>query len=251
MAAGCVGGVEDEDDLATYGYIDRLKYDLANSYYWSGHFVKDYIFFVMQWHPLLGVFMCHPNHPWTKLRRVWMLLISAALTFIPSIIIVKNTEAFVSHEKMRLIDTGISEANAEITAKALGATTQTIATLFWVTLPDTIIGVVLYQLAIAETRVCPCCPCKEGLKSCARQLMKGGICVALLLVVISLGGANFVLGGLADNLTMEYLQPLIVGKLYSYLFWFPMWIFLPCQLGFLSLWFAESKALAKERGGAE
>merc|ERR1719203_757126 len=40
----------------------------------------------------------------------------------------------------------------------------------------------------------------------------------------------------------QMTRPLLMGQLYSQAIWFPLWFFLPCQLGFLSLWRAERKA---------
>jgi len=234
MATGCVGGIEEEDPQSC-PYIYRLKYDLANSYWWSGNLVKDYFFFVMQWHPLLGIFMCHPNHPWTKLHRFYMLLISAGITFPMACVAFKAGEEAAANAPE-----GAEEVAREGAVKFL--------TIFGVTLPDTIIGVILYQLAIAETR-CGCCPAAIP---CAKALMKYGLYIACFFVVINLSIGYFIIGGDDSDHTLEdALQPLITGKVWSWATWFPLWIILPCQLGYWSLWSYEDKLEASKRTSTE
>merc|ERR1719464_2229664 len=52
---GCGSGVSAEEP-----YYNRLRSDLANSYYWSGNMGMDYVFFCCQWHPILGILFSHP-----------------------------------------------------------------------------------------------------------------------------------------------------------------------------------------------
>jgi len=225
MAVGCVGGVEDNPEVCPFIY--RLHFDLANSYHWSGNFVKDYFYFVMQWHPLLGILMCHPNHPWSKLTRFAMFMLSAGLTFIPSCVITNIAAATES----TLVGTDANDPNA---SHATSKGTEMILTLLFVTLPDVILGVFLYQLAIAETR-CASCPCCIPI---GKSIMKYSLIIAAVVVAINVSIGLAMLGG---NPPVDALITLAKGKVFSYITWFPLWVVLPCQLGFVSLWNSEKK----------
>lgn len=231
MGVGCL----EDDDPRKSTYINRLKFDLANSYYWSGSMIKDYFYFVMQWHPVLGVLMCHPDHPWTKLDRFCMLLISAGLTFIPSCGISKGCDRFTGVEHLANGTLANTEGDTAA-AEAANTACSTASLLLFVTIPDTVIGVLLYQLAIANTR----CP------SCAdfwRAVMKCCVGCSFFLVLVT-GAIGMVM--LDGEPPREAIMIMAKGKLYSWVvIWFPMWILLPCQLGFLSLWCAERKAAAR------
>jgi len=211
MACGCCGGAP-----ADAPYIQRLRSELANSYYWSGSCIKDYLFFVCNWHPMLGMLFCHPNHPWTKTERVLMFAISLAISIIPSAVIASS----------------VSNAAA-----------STSATLLFVTLPNIIVGVVLYQLSIADTRqACVfCVPCLKLFKNCC-------MCFTLVIGLAATGISYTIMT--SENEHPEWdrmVRPLIMGQVYSAVTWFPLWLLIPCQLGFLSLWCAESKALNADK----
>lgn len=247
-ATGCMGG-EDETP-GQCGYIKKLKFDLANSYYWSGNFVRDYFFFVMQWHPLLSIFMCHPNHPWTKEQRFWMFLISAGLTFIPSCAISK---VFEGGPDVAVLETTTpafavdGAAPVSATQAVVGAAQQgsiVVATILFVTIPDTILGVILYQLAISETR-CGACPMCIPVGKC---VMKYTLVIAFVVC-----GVNFAIGMafLQGHPPVEALEVMCYGKLWSYGTWFIIWLLLPCQLGFISLWTYERKEEARKESAAE
>jgi len=244
-ATGCIGG-EDEDPNKC-GFIRKLKQDLANSYYWTGNFVRDYFFFVMQWHPLLGILMSHPNHPWTKMDRFWMFMISVGLTFVPSCAISKMTvgdpDAVVETTTTLLpgaalsgsVDVNVAILEGEEALKQGGSWLSLKAlTLMFVTVPDVIIGVILYQLAIAETR-CGSCPCCIPFGKC---LMKNTLVFAFIICGINFGIGWSFLGGAPPIRALEVMAE---GKVWSYLTWFIIWMLLPCQLGFISLWTYERK----------
>mmetsp|Transcript_27855 Transcript_27855/g.58966 ORF Transcript_27855/g.58966 Transcript_27855/m.58966 type:complete len:255 (-) Transcript_27855:103-867(-) len=210
VACGCCGGAPSDAP-----YIQRLRSELANSYYWSGSFVKDYFFFVCNWHPMLGMLLSHPNHPWTKTERFLMFLISLSISIIPSAVIASSIEQ---------------------------AAVTTTATITLVTIPNIIVGVVLYQLSIADTRqACVfCIPCLSMCKTCC-------MCSTLFIGLASTGISYLIMTSESKNPHWEeMLNPLIMGQVYSQITWFPLWIVLPCQLGFVSLWCAEKKELTEE-----
>merc|ERR1740121_3364315 len=214
MAWGCCGGAPPDAD-----YINTLRSELANSYYWSGSCIKDYIFFVCQWHPLIGIFLSHPNHPWTKRERVLMFLCSLALTLVPSAMIA----AFLHDKGVRHV-------------------LKVLLTLILVTLPDTIFGVVLYQLSVADTKCPLCAACTKSLEGCLMTviLIVGALSTILSSTILGAVGANW----------FDLLQPLIMGKLYSYATWFPIFLLLPC-IGFALVWRGERNALMTSDGGSD
>jgi len=223
MKYGCQDYAEPPDD-----YIVTLEWDLANTYYWSGHFCQDWIFFVCQWHPLLGILLCHPYHPWTKADRLKMFIISTALTMIPAIAVSK------------WVANNLPEDN-----EAARKTATKIGTLLFVTIPDIIIGVVLYQLSIANTR-CPVCSCWESISKFCNNCF---LCIGLT----SCGISYLMLKDHPNDL-LEALKPLAYGKGYSLATWFPIWYLLPC-VGYWLVWRGErleaEKALNNNAPGVE
>jgi hypothetical protein len=193
-------------------YIHRLRSDLANTYYWSGDALKDYAFFVANWHPLLGMFLCHPNHPWSKGQRFLMFLISLSVTMVPSAMI-----ASTLHHGSVL----------EIGEKLL--------IILCVTIPDTLFGVILYQLSVADTK----CPL---LAPCIRTLEKCLVFITLTIGVLATLMSSIILSAVGADWN-ALLQPLVLGKVYSYLTWFPIFLVLPL-IGFALVWRSERNALA-------
>lgn len=204
LAFGCCGAVSEDE-----GYINTLRSDLCNSYYWTGNCLIDYIFFCAQWHPLLGIIFCHPNHPWSKLERIVMFLIAAEITMIPSACIARSSDDDV----------------------------EQIFIIVFVTLPNLLAGVLLYQLSIADMRcpnLCGLC-CKWTSRFCFVVLfLFGAMATILSYAILHRDGHNDL---------KKIIQPWIIGQLYSLATWFPLWIIIPCQVGFLSLWCAEKDAV--------
>jgi len=200
----------------TCPYILRLERDLANSYYWSGNFCQDYFFFVANWHPIISILVCHPNHPWTKLTRFQMLIISVAITMVPSAVI-----------------------TAYLSGHQYGGALRFVVILTFVTVPDVVYGVVLYQLAIGKTRCFG-----QFLERCWSAAQYCCMVWVIIFVLFSLGICIAILHAV-DLQVGPLLLPLLEGRLYSAVIWFPMWIFLPCQLGYLSLWYYEQKEAQK------
>jgi len=197
-------------------HIHRLRSDLVNTMYWTGEVSKDYLFFVANWHPLLGMFLCHPNHPWSKRDRFLMFLISLALTLVPSAML-----AALLHRG------GVLQVG------------EVLATLAFVTLPDTVIGVLLYQLSTLDAK-CPLfATCVSGLQGCLAV-------VTLVIGVLSTIVASTILSAVGAH-DFALIQPLIMGKLYSYATWFPIFLLLPC-IGFAWAWRGERKGLMATEG---
>jgi len=215
MDMGCMGESEEKKE----DYIIRLRYDLANTYLWSGNFFKDYVFFIANWHPILGILLCHPQHPWGKRERLQMTLISLFLTMPMSVFIAKR---------------------AQIDQLSSGAVTG--LTLFFVTIPDTIIGIVLYQLSIAHTR----CPSFAG---CLNIVNRCCLNCFLVIGILSSVFCYFQLQGTGIH-WVEAFEPLLIGKVYSYATWFPLWFLLPC-MGYLHQWYSEYKDAARAQRNQE
>mmetsp|Transcript_52709 Transcript_52709/g.112747 ORF Transcript_52709/g.112747 Transcript_52709/m.112747 type:complete len:262 (-) Transcript_52709:58-843(-) len=205
IAMGCAGEVPPDAP-----YYKRLRHDLVFSYYFSGHIVTDFIFFVANWHPLLSILLCHPNHPYTKWDRVMALVITLAMSIVPSACIASS----VSNLAM---------------VKTL--------TILWVTLPATAISLFLSQLSFMGAR-CPSCA------NCCIMIQTSCTFFALAIAAISSAIGYLIMTG--ENKTPDWhamLHPIIVGQIQSWILWFPINYIMPCQVGFHSLWFAESRAV--------
>mmetsp|Transcript_3631 Transcript_3631/g.9935 ORF Transcript_3631/g.9935 Transcript_3631/m.9935 type:complete len:269 (-) Transcript_3631:97-903(-) len=209
---GCGDGVPKDAP-----YFNRLKSDLANSYYWSGNFVTDYFFFVANWHPVIGMLFCHPNHPWSKAVRTEMFIISLSITLVPS--------AFI----------GSQFTDEESWASSLLKTPLIVG---FVTIPDIVVGVILYQVVIADTR-CPnlCGTCLDATKKCC-------ICWVGAFAILAAVICFFIMEASPAPWT-KLLIPLVEGRAWSFLTWFPIWLILPCQLGYLDLWCYERRAASR------
>lgn len=198
-------------------YRNTLRYDLAMSYYWSGNFLFDFVFFVCQWHPILGIFLCHPNHPWSKMKRLSMYIISLELTMVPTMALTVREE----------------DDNWEWIFS-------------FVTVPNLILGLVLYQLSIARIR----CPntCGKFFKYCSLCCRVSMLVVGLLL---SLGCFYVVAHTEKGQPWFDMIFPLLLGQLYYQFTWFPLWILMPCKLGFISLWCQERRAAQQAKAAGE
>lgn len=218
-----------------HGYHVQLYKSLANDYYWSGNCFFDWIFFVLQWHPLLGVFFCHPAHPYSKRERIAVLIFECAATLLPSALLVLCSEAA---EKGGIVD----KDHEEKLSHGL--------ILVCVTLPVAIVELLLYQLAIVDVYIkdrdlIPSWRiddyCLTGLAIIARGIfccfvsmtIFYAVFVAMLSDIIMLSTGHPV-GAL--------LHPFVVSRLQSWILWFFIWTFLP-YLGFISAWSKERREM--------
>jgi hypothetical protein len=115
------------------------------------------------------------------------------------------------------------------------AVAMKLLTILLVTIPDTIFGLLLYQLSIADTRwFCRPCICLwKGIQKCL-------FCIAFFI-----GGFSTLIcyNILQENGVTHWdkmLKPLVTGLGVSYVTWFPLWLIIPCGLGFLSNWCDEN-----------
>lgn len=211
LAYGCQDYSE-----APMQYINTLKSDLANTYYWTGHCGQDYMFFICQWHPFIGMFLSHPYHPWSKRERIQMFLISLACTLVPSVAIAKKAHDAVGG--------GLEKGM------------QTVLTIFFITIPDTIIGVVLYQLSIMDTRCPICADCWKWINFVLMNCS--------LIFWFAASGVCYLMLKDTEIDFVKAISPLFMGKLYSGLTWFPIWFLMPC-VGYILVWRSEKFALEK------
>lgn len=190
----------------------RLQYDLANSYYWSGQQCVDLVYFYMQWHPILGLFLSHPNHPWSKRERVVQLVVSMLFS-LPA---TAAMAAITTSEDFPML--------AKISNKVLA--------LVLITIPNCLGGVLLYQFSVAGA-ACPQCKC---LFRCLHN------CCVLVMLALAFVGCTFsLIFLLSEPNLVDPFRPLFNGLMLYWLLWFPLWLFVPCQLGFCSLWNVESE----------
>jgi hypothetical protein len=210
-------------------HCNTLAYDLAQSYYFAGNMCQDYMFFCRNWHTLLGIFMCHPAHPWSKRERLLMFIITVEITMIPA--------------------AAISKLATEDSLELHSQSGYNHLTFTFVTIPNIIVGIILYQVAVADFR------CPNAFGCCLRALRGCCFCGAIaygvfasLACCLILVGANQEMG--EDDWRRAFAH-LMRGQFYSWVLWFPIWFFMPCQFGFLSLWCAEKrKAKSGQNGDA-
>jgi len=210
MRWGC-SRAEDPEDCPCF---HRLRKDLATSYYWSGQCGRDYLYFVTQWHPFLGVFLCHPNHPWTKFSRFLMLLASLAFTMVPSAAVADDFGQCTQHSP------GHDEN--------LGYWMEKFYVLIWVTIPDCFFAQVLYRLSVMPI-YCWCRFCPRLFTFIARINICGVLLFGALTSVMSYTIKR-------DAAWACLLEPICFGKIMSWLAWFPLFLLVPCKVGFISLW---------------
>lgn len=221
-------------------FINTLKYDLANTVYWSGSLCKDCFFFICNWHAWVGLLMCHPNHPWKKLDRAMMQLISLAICLIPSAFI-----AATADHAIKELDEDPKYDGDDVAAVALKAAAKNtilagvpLLTIVFVTIPNTIYGMIMYQVAIADTR-CPHCACFWI--QCKRVLWCWTLSSGIICSIIAFCIVTAIAGSDADWSLM--LNPLLMSQVESAVIWFIILLPMPCGIGFWSRWHNEKKVL--------
>merc|ERR1712113_1167089 len=158
-----------------------------------------------------GMFFCHPDHPWTKKERFLMFLISLAVTLVPSAMLAAG-----------LHHGGLLQYGEKLLV------------IVFVTIPDTIFGVILYQLSVVHTKCPLCAPLFKAIKGCLF-----GVTLTVGIAMTSL--SSLILNGVGAEWG-ALLRPLLLGKLYSYATWFPIFLLVPC-IGFALVWRAERRVL--------
>jgi len=218
-----------------------LRRDLATCYYWSGNFCKDLIFFISNWHPLLGICLCHPYHPWSKPDRVATFIFSCALTMLPSSILIYTGNLIGQTEAAN----GIDPSTATIGPKLM--------IFLFITLPIMVWEILLYWVAVLEMYfqsrhlgtvndyhinldcVAWCLRCVKRCCLCEALCASAIVSVLSLFVMLASGAP-----------VSDLLRPFWISRLQSWIFWFILWFFLPWPLGFLFVWLDERK-IAREK----
>lgn len=200
--------------------LPRLERDLANSYYWSGNVCKDYAFFIANWHPLLGICLCHPAHPWTKKQRFIMLMVTISGTTVPT---------------ARLLQ-GLDPED-----ETLKVTTY-LNIFIHITLPVMLWESTLYRLTVLDLYCkgrrnvfCRLCVC------IVRCLRRCCFWTALFFSGVMLVASSLILGSSSDQGAMvDVIRPVGVSCAQSWIFWFPIWMALP-YIGFAHYWCIERR----------
>lgn len=213
MECGC--NCQQENARGDRGQVGRLGRDLVGSYYWSGNCCKDYFFFIANWHPLLGIFLSHPAHPWSKVERFATFFVSCSLSMLPSAMMARELRD----------DPMIN---------------PTYATFVAVTVPVMIWEIALYWINIGDIfckgrgGVCDCMSrCFRCFKNCCLCF---SVLFSLLVLFVSYRWAS------NNNINIQgVVHPFLVSRVQSWVLWFPLWTFLPC-LGFLWGWCSEKSA---------
>mmetsp|Transcript_20543 Transcript_20543/g.57048 ORF Transcript_20543/g.57048 Transcript_20543/m.57048 type:complete len:252 (+) Transcript_20543:134-889(+) len=199
----------------------QLSQDLLSLTCWSGDFCRDYRFHVRNSHPLLGAFLCHPAHPYSKIERAAVLCFTSGLTIAGSAVI-----TFRANES----DTKIVDELSPVLI------------LFLVTVPVSIVQTVIEQVAVLDSRFQGCG--LEPLAWCA--FLAGFACTACVLfatgVVLLISFVWLLPGGRALEVL---IYPVVVSRLQSWLLWFLPDMFMPC-FGFYSCWHSENRSRQKD-----
>jgi len=205
----------DDDGQSRVGcpYLYDLEFQLAQSFYWSGSFLKDLLFFICNWHPFLGMFFSHPRHPWAKRDRILTFVVSCSMTMLPSALFVQWGR---NHGETIL---------------------SSVAIFFTITLPVMVIEIALYWLAVGGVF------CKgtslECCTQCVRCLKTSCFCVSFVFSFAMLAISYLALGNASPT---RLVYPFVLSRLQSYITWLPLFILLPC-IGFVHTWLLEKKAL--------
>eukprot|EP00927_Polykrikos_kofoidii_P071351 TRINITY_DN6761_c1_g2_i1.p1 TRINITY_DN6761_c1_g2~~TRINITY_DN6761_c1_g2_i1.p1 ORF type:complete len:282 (-),score=34.68 TRINITY_DN6761_c1_g2_i1:33-878(-) len=240
--ATCDTGADDNRSLETCCNFDwdkpfskELCADLRNARcYWTGSPSHDYMLHVANWHPLVSVFACHPAHPYSKIERLVVLMLTCALSLLPAAALTQT----------------MTKSGSRIASMS-----APIAVFFIITLPVMVIQVVMEKLAVAdscfrdETRARGI---KDNCCNCMRFIALSAHCACMIFTLIITAivvACSFVV--VRKNI-QEALSPFLVSRAQSWLLWFPLDLFMPC-LGFIHCWRAERKAVeekAKNRAKA-
>ncbi|CAE8686292.1 unnamed protein product [Polarella glacialis] len=215
-AAEMLCGCQEQDQLPC-DVQDQLVKDLAGTYYWSGDVSRDWAFFVANWHPLLGICLSHPSHPWQKTERLSSFVITSSLTLLPSAFLVK------------LVNEDL-EGGGHMTAMSI---------FVFVTLPVMLLEVVLYYVSIADMYCKGNCCC-DMIGRVGRCFKRCCFCASFLLAFQISTLSLLVMPDVFSHHAQELLKPFLVSKLQSWITWFPLMTFMPC-IGFLHSWCIERR----------
>eukprot|EP00418_Pyrodinium_bahamense_P087233 CAMPEP_0179060206 /NCGR_PEP_ID=MMETSP0796-20121207/25746_1 /TAXON_ID=73915 /ORGANISM="Pyrodinium bahamense, Strain pbaha01" /LENGTH=260 /DNA_ID=CAMNT_0020756981 /DNA_START=55 /DNA_END=837 /DNA_ORIENTATION=- len=214
MEFGC--SLKPDEERGTEVELGRLQRDLAGSYYWSGGFCQDFVFFVANWHPLLGMCCSHPLHPWTKGARIATFFLSCGLSMLPSALIV-SVEAHAEREDVELL--------------------WGVLVFVCVTVPIIIWEVILYWVSVSDMfcrgRCSSVLPCIASCKRCCFM--------ASLFMALVLAGCGLLIVYLSKATMYQLFLPMASGRVQSWILWFPIWTFLP-YVGFAHGWYGEHTA---------
>jgi hypothetical protein len=198
-----------------------LEAELVDSYYWSGNMLKDYIFFVRQWHPVLAICLHHKRHPYTTKMRVFVFLVTIFCPMFPAAVLEYLSER----------DEGQPASWWKLE--------------LWITLPSFLLNYILYKISVMDRRCAP----KIGQDLAERMIQ----CVLRMFATLCKATCYFCV-------TMTMVAPLVTFLVYqagshecgfcgwhhmfepwffsmasSFVSWFPIHLFMPIT-GFLWHW---------------
>jgi len=211
---GC--NCQSEGHRGTTKLVGRLQRDLLNSYYWSGNFCTDFLFFVCNWHPLLGLFCSHPAHPWTKKERLATTILSIALSMLPAALLVAVASE-TDRTDVKLLTGGV--------------------VFLAVTLPVIIWEIALYWIVVGDAFCKGRC---DMAGSCMAAFQRCCFCASLFCAVVCAFGAMMIVYGSKSTAYKLFLS-VATSRVQSWVIWFPIWTFLP-YLGYLHCWTGERRA---------
>jgi len=226
-----VGALSTEHALEVGNSLKKIRSNLRSDVAWDGNFWRDYAFFVQNRHPLLGICLAHPLHPWSKRERLTMFFVVSTLTLFPTAMLHYNDDyyddivgakAFLSLRLMLLVTLPVM-----IVEKSLHFVAERDDLL-----KDSrsVMGRAMYRCAVAVKRAC---------------FGAAVVCAALTFCAC---GVPIITWYAKERSVEDLFAPYIASRLQSWLVWFPMKMLMPCS-GFLWKWRREMRGM-KEAGNA-
>lgn len=214
--------------------VYRMQRDfLRRKRYISGTFCKDYCFYLVNYHPLLGMFFAHPQHPWSCKERVTTFIVSSALRLVPSAMVVWL---------IMKIDDEI-EDNKDVLQEWY---VDHLIVFGCVTMPVSMFEIFMYQLGVLDTwcrgrgrgsrgrQFCDCLA--NAMKALRIFCISFALAMALMVFAMSIiiiAATEAPLGSL--------MKPFLLAEVQSWVVWLPLYFFMPCK-GFLHRWCKERTA---------
>lgn len=202
--------------------------DLYNRKYWTGHFCKDYCFHIANFHPVLSIFFCHPQHPYRKLDRACIFVIVTALSVMPACLV----SSFLHPEESGDI---VSLWNFLMKLSSL------VIIFFYITLPVMILQMVLEKLATLDFKFQDrvglfglCRHCFWCLTCCSKWMKRYLFFWAIIFTVFVCLVSTLILHSMGIKARHAVL-PFLISRIQSLTIWFATDLLMPWW-GFIVHW---------------
>lgn len=232
----------------------KLAYDLISGRcYFTGSWCRDYWYHILNWHPLLSLFLCDRCNPYTKKERCAVFIVVTSFTMLPCVGLTMTLEA-VSNNILATLRSGkASDKYLEFSALL----SQKLAVFLIITIPVMILQYLIeyaiyfreifrYNVHLYQSRDECCAGCKKYfctvLKWCMVCFKKCCLWSALWMsLFIWIVGYNLEKTNHGLWLAMT---PLAVSRVQFWFIWFVIDLWFPF-IGFVP-WWRKEKAEAEK-----